>query len=449
MSKLKLGVAREIITPEVGGRLLGYAPDDRSETIHDDLRATAFYFSEGDTKALMITADVCSINDELDLKIRSCIEEETGVPKDFCILSATHTHTGPCTSGNAGWGSIDVEYCESIFIPKLVRAAKNAKAEAREVTMGIGRGQCYAATNRRKMAYDDHAGLGQNPWGVMDPRMTILSFLDSEGAPYANMIHYACHGTCAGRNPFVSRDWSGYMTDRLEFVSKCKTAFFNGPEGDIGPRLSRGTTVGNLRSILETDVPDARVDVKTYNDVAEVGGVAASDAIRIYNALFDYHDVSLKASAKDVKIPFKKLIPLEEAEAIYEKYKGGTENTHGMFCDFAKRVIDAYKNGYEEKEYFTFRQTIIKIGNVVFASFPYEVFAEIGLRIDAEFKKAAILNLSNSNGSQGYFLTQEATVRAGYERDVFRHRNLQSYVDNADWHMMTQTVEHIKELGCK
>ena len=89
---------------------------------------------------------------------------------------------------------------------------------------------------------------------------------------------------------------------------------------------------------------------------------------------------------------------------------------------------------------------LIKIGNVVFASFPYEVFAEIGLRIDAEFKKAAILSLSNSNGSQGYFLTQEATVRAGYERDVFRYRNLQSYVDNADWHMMTQTVEHIKEL---
>lgn len=446
MSKLRLGVAREIITPEVGGRLHGYAPDDRSESIIDDLRVTSFYFSEGDTKALMITADVCLIQNELDLEIRSLIEEKYDIPKDCIMLSATHTHTGPCTCESAGWGDIDREYCDKIFIPKILETVGKAMSDSREVTMAVGRGECYAAVNRRHMMYDNRVGLGQNPWGVMDPKMTILTFNDSEGNTYANMIHYACHGTSAGRNPYVSRDWSGYMTDRLEFFSKGVTAFFNGPEGDIGPRISRGTTVGNPKGVIESYVPGAFVKVKTYNDVAEVGHVAACDALKIYKSIFDFHDVNLKVSSKDINIPLKKLIPLEEAQAIYEKYKGETENTLGMFCSFAERVIEAYENGYEEKEYFTFRQTLIKIGNVVFASFPYELFSEIGLRIATEFKNAAVLSLSDTNGSCGYFITQEATVRAGYERDVFWYQNFQSYVDDADWHMMTQTVKHIKEI---
>ena len=447
MSKLRLGVTREIITPEVGGRLYGYAPDDRSETVNDDLRATAFYFSQGDVKALMITADVCLIHDEIDLEIRNLIEEKFAVSKDACMLSATHTHSGPCTSKNAGWGEIDREYCDKIFIPKILSAVKNAIDNAREVTMAVGRGECYAAVNRRSMMYDNHVGLGQNPWGVMDPKMTILAFNDSNGDSYANMIHYACHETSAGRNPEITRDWSGYMTDRLEFVSKGMTAFFNGPEGDIGPRTSRGTTVGALNRVIESDIPGAAVPVKTYNDVAEVGHVAACDAMKIYNSIFDFHDVNLKVSSKDINIPLKKLIPLEEAEAIYEKFKDGTENTMGMFCNYAQNVIEAYKNGYKEKEHFTFRQTIIKIGNVVFASFPYEPFSEIGLRIAKEFKNAAVLSLSNTNGTHGYFLTQEATVRAGYERDVFRYQSTQSYADDSDWHILTQTVEHIKELN--
>ena len=446
MDKLKLGVSREIITPEVGCRLYGYAPDDRSETVNDDLRVTAFYFTQGDTKALMITADVCLIHVELDREIRGLIEEQFGISKDVCMLSATHTHSGPCTCKNAGWGDIDREYCNKIFIPKILSAVGNAIKNAKEVTMAVGRGECYAAINRRHMMYDNRVGLGQNPWGVMDPKMTILAFNDSEGAAYANLIHYACHGTSAGRNPEITRDWSGYMTDRLEFVSKGTTAFFNGPEGDIGPRISRGTTVGALNRVIESDISGASVPVKTYNDVAEVGHVAACDAMKIYNSIFDFHDVALSVSSKDINIPLKKLIPLEEAEEIYEKYKDGTDNTMGMFHSYAKRVIEAYKNGYEEKEYFTFRQTIIKIGNVVFASFPYELFSEIGLRIAKEFKTAAILCLSNTNGSCGYFLTQEATVREGYERDVFRYQNTQYYVDDADWHIMTQTVEHIKEM---
>ena len=46
MESLCLGVAREVITPEVGSQLYGYTPDVFSEAVEDDLTVTAFYFKQ-------------------------------------------------------------------------------------------------------------------------------------------------------------------------------------------------------------------------------------------------------------------------------------------------------------------------------------------------------------------------------------------------------------------
>ena len=61
MEQLLLGVAREDITPKVGGRLFGYNPNIFSTDIHDNLHLTAFAFSYGETKVLMINATICVI----------------------------------------------------------------------------------------------------------------------------------------------------------------------------------------------------------------------------------------------------------------------------------------------------------------------------------------------------------------------------------------------------
>ncbi|MBR6794772.1 MAG: hypothetical protein IKM52_01530 [Clostridia bacterium] len=40
--------------------------------------------------------------------------------------------------------------------------------------------------------------FGQNPWGVFNPCMTVISFRTEEGKPYANLVHYGVHLTAAG-----------------------------------------------------------------------------------------------------------------------------------------------------------------------------------------------------------------------------------------------------------
>ena len=194
MNALQLGVARAVITPTVGGCLYGYQPDVFSETVADDLTATAFYFRQGDTEALMVNLTVCEINTVLCDRIRGMIEQRCGIPAACCRLCATHTHSAPNVAGGIGWGDLDMSYIEEIFIPSILKAAAEAVACARPVKMAVACGNSAVGVNRRELNGDNHIVFGQNPWAPYDPRMTIVSFADEHGVTVANMIHYGAHG---------------------------------------------------------------------------------------------------------------------------------------------------------------------------------------------------------------------------------------------------------------
>ena len=61
MLKLKVGVDRGKITPAVGAMLMGYAPARAAESVNNELTITAIAFEYGNTKAMLLSADVCLI----------------------------------------------------------------------------------------------------------------------------------------------------------------------------------------------------------------------------------------------------------------------------------------------------------------------------------------------------------------------------------------------------
>lgn len=423
-----VGVGREIITPEIGCQLYGYRPDLYSESVNDDLTATAFYFRQGETQAVMITATVCLIATSLSDRILSLIEKETGIPKSHCILSATHTHSGPNVSGTFGWGDIDEKYCDEIFVPSILEAVKTAKENCRKATVKVSTGKSYVGINRRELTEGNGIGLGQNPWGVFNPEMTVISFEDEEKKNIGNIIHYGAHGTAAGLNTEITRDWSGFMTDSLERQTGGITAFFNGPEGDVGPRLTNGETTGNLSYAIE------------------LGGVAASDAVRIYRKKGAYHKGNLSAETFILNVPLDPRVDLETAKEMYEKYAGNTVNLDGAKAMYYKDIIESYKNGYKDKQTRPIEQTVICIGDVAFVSFPYELFSEIGMRIAQKSCVPYTLSLSNTNGSEGYYVTEDQICRGGYEIDMFKTSYIQPNSDNGDFHVFRQTVENLRKI---
>jgi hypothetical protein len=147
-----------------------------------------------------------------------------------------------------------------------------------------------------------------------------------------------------------------------------------------------------------------------------------------------------------LQIPLDKRVPLHVAKAEYEKYKGNTVNIDGTRGKYYGDVIASYENGYVDLDVRPVKQTIIRVGDVAFVSFPYELFSEIGMRIAQYSPIAHTLSLSNSNGSEGYFVTEDQICRGGYEVGMFKTSFIQPYTDNADFSLVRQTLENLKKV---
>lgn len=434
MEQLKLGVSRKIITPPLGCSLAGYGPGIYAESVADDLTATAFLFSQGETQALMISITLCNINTHICNLIQDAIEKETGIPRGMCMISCTHTHSGPNTTGwnSVGdWGAANRPFVEEILIPRVIEAIEEAKTESRPVSVGIASGDSYIGINRRQQTIDNKIILGQSPWGCVDTKMTVISFRDADGKTYANMVHYGLHGTCAGHHTAISRDWSGIMIDRMEMLTGGITAFFNGTGGDVGPRLSNGYTTGK----------------GNYQFVYEIGNIAAQDAVRIWRSIPSYKDVRLQTVDCTVAIPFKPRMSLEAAREAIKNPDKLYESLTRSSARHYQNVIDSYENGYVEVDAHRIREVIIRIGDVAFYGLPFEIFSVIGLRIRAYSKIPMTLCVGYTNGSESYFAPQDQIAIGGYETALASYRHIQQYVENADWHLIKDTVENLKNVS--
>ncbi len=176
------------------------------------------------------------------------------------------------------------------------------------------------------------------------------------------------------------------------------------------------------------------------------GGKAAADAVRIFETLPAHKNVSLAVSVRSVSLPLKPRMAEAEARRMWEKYKEAAVNADGMIRAHLEDVIRSYEEGLSDVAARGFSQTVIALGDVVFAAFPYELFAEIGLRIQRECKKRVVLPLSITNGDESYFVTEDALCRGGYEVEMFSYRHLQPFCDHADFELIKKTVAHIGDV---
>ena len=427
--KLYLGVGRKKITPEIGTCLYGYRPNLKSESVNDDLTSTAFYFKQGDKCALLVSVTVGSVHIDITNEIFKIAGEKHGIPRSAAIMNSIHTHSAPNLTGTYGWGDVDAKYRDEIFVPATIAAIDEAVANAVPVKMAVAKGESLIGINRRELDADNVIGLGQNPWGPFDPEMTILAFKAENGENVANIIHYGAHATAAGANVEISRDWPGVMIDVLEAETGAITAFINGPEGDVGPRLSNGTTTGQ-----------GKIEYAMRH-----GAWAGQDAVRIYKNMGHYHTPRLSTYGGTLKIPLSPRISLDEAKREHENYIGKTVNHRGQLEKYYREVIESYENGYVEKEFREFEQNIIRLGDVAIVAFSYELFSEIGMRIKKYSGIPHVLSLSNTNGSNGYFATESELCRGGYEIKMAKTSHIQSYTPDADWHRVTNTLKNLEK----
>lgn len=443
-NQFKAGVAYEIITPPLGTPLYGYEFQRKAEKVNDDLRSTAIAVEQGDLKAILISADVVSIGADLANRVRTLIAEATDVPFKNISISAIHTHSGPAMKSAKGWGNANESFINDIFIPKTVKAAKTAVENLTPAVMGVGTTRSEVGVNRREMLQNGTVILGQNPYGICDLEMTVVSFRSLDGTPVANIVHYSAHGTAAGRNPEITRDWPGVMIDRMEKETGAVTLFFNGSEGDMGPRLSNGQTTGDVADWTKTDVPTG--DIRY---VYEIGCVAAIDAMRAYNSIKDYSEVQFKAESDVLTLPYDKQWSLEEAKKRLAQLDAKEHLVQVENREYAKvsAIIDMYNRNEPFKTHMSIDQTIFSFNSVAFVPFCFELFSEVALRLRKYSPFANTLCMCNTNGSEFYLPSKDQFVRGGYEIDIFRLANVYKLTDDTDTVIINENMKILKRMN--
>ncbi len=434
MNCFKVGFSRRIISPAVGARLYGYPGARASKTLHDDLFVNVLAFAAEDELALMISVDLCTLSQDINYELRKKIATETGLSADKIILATIHTHSGPMTAGasssDKGWGSANMEYIYEILFPQTIDAAKDAITRIEPAKMGIGEISSEVGINRREMTPEGTVILGQNPNGPFDSRMRVLSFKNTDDKEIVSLIHYGCHPTAAGQTPEISRDWPGYMIDRLEKETGAPAVFINGAEGDIGPRLSNGMTTGNMELMKE------------------VGIIAGEDAVCAYKNITSYFEPDFSVKSDVLTLPYRKLPTVDETKSAM-KALGDPEKlieVDVLTYERYENILTHYKRNLPMESEWKFQQTYIALGPVVFVPYPMEMFCQISLNQQKDSPFEHTLCLSNANGSIGYLPTKDQIQYGGYEIDSFQSFNVFILEEDAAQQIVEKNTALLNQL---
>ena len=126
---MKVGASQVDITPHPGVELSGFAARVQPSTgVLDPLFARALYLAEGSERVLWVHCDLIGFDRAIVLEFRDWAWERFGLAAGQVMLSATHTHSGPCTINLHECGSYDPAYVK--LLQGRLREAAATSAEA-------------------------------------------------------------------------------------------------------------------------------------------------------------------------------------------------------------------------------------------------------------------------------------------------------------------------------
>ncbi|HZV01059.1 MAG TPA: neutral/alkaline non-lysosomal ceramidase N-terminal domain-containing protein, partial [Planctomycetota bacterium] len=207
-----------------------------------------------------------------------------GFKPETIVVSATHTHSGVggyLDNPLAELLAMDLyrEETEDRIANAVAQSIRDAVKGARPAALGFttvrdddGKGKPLIASNRR-------AGRVHGDEDDLDRDVQLLAVRDLQGKPIATLCCYAVHPTVLGTpNRYFSSDLVGPAE---EAIARCagggEALFFNGAEGDVGPRKgSGGAVVCRAEGDAFAAVCSGALDRVTFSTSARFDGALGS-----------------------------------------------------------------------------------------------------------------------------------------------------------------------------
>ncbi len=237
------------ITPEnyVGIPLAGYTPIPKCTGILDDLHAHGVLIEEEDLgnvkrHVLLISLDLLKLSLAFTNYVKEKIQEALSIPPGQVLIHATHTHKGPDVTGEfdqAGGGAriiFNIINGKHRHDPYLVWVTRQIVKLVGNLLQNLV--PCKIAWAREPPAHPNLASNRRHA-NVKPPDIGVIAFRAlADDCLIGFLMHFAAHGITLDRDVTkISADWMGCAVQRVADLThgEIKTAFFNGPSGDVSP----------------------------------------------------------------------------------------------------------------------------------------------------------------------------------------------------------------------
>jgi hypothetical protein len=411
----KVGAAQVDITPPIGTPRGGGYATIPSVGVLDPLHAKAIVVEQDGAKAAFVALDLVGTVRSVVNAARKLIAEQTGIPPERVMISATHTHSGPVQTRDSLMDKITGADQPSAveFTAKLPSLIAKAVGEANS-KLTLARASAHIACeentsfNRRYWMKDGTLGWMAarspnvvRPAGPIDPDVGVCYFASAakDAKPLATYFNFAMHPTVVGGAKF-SADYCGCIAKRL--------AEFKGP--DMVTLFANGCC-GNLNQINPHwpgqggGVPEAE----------RIGTVLAGAVLRDWPKLEPLKTCAPRVQSTLVTLTRRKINDAEVAEArhVFDLIGNRKQKPTIPVMANAVCILDtlAKKDTPLEAEV----QVIAFSEDLAIVSLPGEIFVELGLALKkaSPFKRTFIAELAN--GSIGYIPNRTAYAEGNYE----------------------------------
>lgn len=376
------------VTPPLGGFMWGYYCQRYAEVVHDRLFSRALVIEDKGRYCAFAVVDTCVIPREMHEVVTERIKKFTGIEPSCVCISSNHSHTGapvfdgPEVNAYADKTYTDVFYrlvADSVILAykRLEKAtAKFAKSELR------GYSYCRNAefksgifANRRKDNPEEVRSLSEPDYEVP------IMYFEREGKPIGAIVSFALHQDTVGRStPGYSGDYSCILSKKLKekYGEDFVTIFLIGACGDVNH--IPGKPEIDIKKYELIGEALSEIVIKAYQTAEPVStGIACfKERLRVKTRPFDTKQ--------------------QNAEVSRLMSNNSTMRARNMLFYISSNP----------PEYGELIVQCIKIGSVIIAALPGEIYTEYGKRIKELAPASSIIVAENCNSYCGYIPSRDA-----------------------------------------
>jgi len=389
--ELWIGAATVDITPDVPVALAGQRHLRIAKKVESPLTATALVVETRDHRqsidqAVFVACDLVAIREGIAEEVRKELKSGlSGLDSGKIILSATHTHTAPVTTGRQYTipteGVTQPEEYTQFLVGRLSEVIARAWKSKRPGRVGWGLGHAVVAMSRLPV-YRDGSSRMYGPTkrpdfmhfeGHEDHGVEVLCFWDDRDKLIATAVNIACPSQEVEGASHVSADFWHPVREMLRkrHGEDLHVMAWTGAAGDLTSHiLFRKAAEERMRRLRR---------VSALEDIA--ARIVAGWEEAYAGAVQEKHDdVVLAHHVEALELPVR-LVTEAEAELARKRVAELGDNPAKRWdVRWNQRVVDRFENQTPDDTH-AMELHVVRLGDVAVATNAFELYSDFGVQM--------------------------------------------------------------------